>query len=127
MCAIVARSAAGRRGFSPGGRAARVTHALLVIAVAVVPPGVRGTCAGCPLPGGLHACCAGPTAVAAPTGAAAAVAATHFACGPIRACVGEGQSVGAREAQAEVDVTAGRFQAACPEVNFKIFIRKKSL
>ena len=39
MFANVARTADGRRGFAPGGRAARVTHALLVIAVSVVPPG----------------------------------------------------------------------------------------
>ena len=39
MSANVARTAAGRRGFAPGGRAARVTHTLLVIAVTVVPPG----------------------------------------------------------------------------------------
>ena len=75
MFANVARTAAGRRGFAPGGRAARVTHALLVIAVAVVPPGVRGSCSG-----GPHACCAGQTAAAPWGSAAAAVAATH-GCG----------------------------------------------
>lgn len=80
MSANVARTAAGRRGFAPGGRAARVTHALLVIAVTVVPPGVRGACTGCPLPGGRHECCGGPSAAAAPAGAVAAVAATHC-CG----------------------------------------------
>jgi hypothetical protein len=80
MFANVARTAAGRRGFAPGGRAARVTHTLLVIAVTVVPPGVRGACTGCPLPGGRHECCGGPTAAAAPAGAVAAVAATHC-CG----------------------------------------------
>jgi hypothetical protein len=80
MSAIVARTAVARRGLAPGGWAARVTHTLLVIAVTVVPPGVRGTCVGCPLPGGGHACCAGPVAGVAAAGAAAAVAATHC-CG----------------------------------------------
>lgn len=80
MSAIVARSAVGRRGFAPGGRAARVTHALLVIAVTVVPPGVRGSCSACPAAGGPPACCGGPPAAAAPACAAAAVAATHC-CG----------------------------------------------
>lgn len=80
MFAIVARTAVGRRGFAPGGRAARVTHALLVIAVSVVPPGVRGACAGGPQPGRRGACCAGLPAAAAPADAAAAVAATHC-CG----------------------------------------------
>jgi hypothetical protein len=80
MSANVARAAASRRGFAPGGRAARVTHALLVIAVTVVPPGVRGACTGCPIPGGRQECCGGPSAAAAPAGAVAAVAATHC-CG----------------------------------------------
>ena len=80
MFANVARTAAGRRGFAAGGRAARVTHTLLVIAVTVVPPGVRGNCLGCPSPGCLRACCAGPMAGAAPPGAVAAVTATHC-CG----------------------------------------------
>jgi len=80
MSANVARTAAGRRGFAPGGRAARVTHTLLVIAVTVVPPGVRGLCLGCPPPGGLRACCADPTAGAAPPGAVAAVTVTQC-CG----------------------------------------------
>lgn len=80
MSANVARTAAGRRGFAPGGRAARVTHTLLVIAVTVVPPGVRGICLGCPPPSGLRACCADPMACAAPPDAVAAVTATHC-CG----------------------------------------------
>ena len=80
MSANVARTAASHREFAPGRRAARVTHALLVIAVSVVPPGVRGTCSGCPVSVGPNACCGSQTAAAAPTCAAAAVAATHC-CG----------------------------------------------
>jgi len=57
-----------------------VTHTLLVIAVTVVPPGVRSICLGCPPPGGLRACCAAPTAGAALPGAVAAVTATQC-CG----------------------------------------------
>ena len=43
MSAIVACTAGSRRGPAPGGRAVRVTHTLPVIAVPVVPPGVRRT------------------------------------------------------------------------------------
>lgn len=96
MSANVARTAAGRWGFAPGGRAARVTHTLLVIAVTVVPPGVRGTCSGCPPPGGPWACCAGPTAGAPPPGAVAAVTATHC-CGS-HASVDPGTPTGASSA-----------------------------
>lgn len=97
MSANVARTAVGPRGCAPGRRAARVTHALLVIAVTVVPPGVHGTCPGCPLPAGPHGCCAGPTAAAAQACDAAAVAATHC-CGS-HASAGPGMPTDVSSAQ----------------------------
>lgn len=97
MSATVARTRSFRPGATAGRAAVRVTHTLLFLAAAAVPPGVCDACPACPTraersdsPGGLRDRAAGSWQ----QGIAAAVAGSHRcgACASTLPCMPTGRS-----------------------------------